>query len=203
MITVGCDAATTRRPSTIAPLARRHLRHRRAAPARGQPRRRHDRRLPRRPERHRRRRVRARLLLRPLTPRRSARRVRRADPTRPRASLPLVIHTRDAWADTFDVLAPRACPSGRSSTASPVAPTRPDACLDRGAYLSLQRHRHLQDGRRSARGGRAVPARPDAGRDRQPVPGAGPTPWARPTSRRTSPTSCRSSPTSAACPSTR
>ena len=85
MITVGCDAATSMAAIDVAADARRRLRHGRAAPARG----RHgvdtivD--LLDGPTRRRRRRVRPRLLLRPLAARRAARGVRRADPTRQRA----------------------------------------------------------------------------------------------------------------------
>ena len=38
--------------------------------------------------------------------------------------LALVIHARDAWADLFDVLAPKACPNAPCCTASPAVPTR-------------------------------------------------------------------------------
>jgi TatD DNase family protein len=55
----------------------------------------------------------------------------------PTSETAAVIHTRDAWADTFDVLAPKGCPSGRSSTASPAAPTRPAVPRPSGAYLSF------------------------------------------------------------------
>ena len=74
----------------------------------------------------RRRRVRARLLLRPLAARRPARRVRRPDRPRPRApacrswSTPATRGTTRSTCST-----PTACRSGSSSTASPAAPTRP------------------------------------------------------------------------------
>ena len=45
----------------------------------------------------------------------------------------------------------------------------------------VQRHRHVQERRRRPGGGRAVPARPAARRDRRPVPGAGPAPRHGPT----------------------
>ena len=70
--------------------------------------------------------------------------------------------------------APRACPSAPSSTASPAAPDEARQCLDLGAFLSFSRHRHVQDRRRPASRRRAVPRRPPARRDRQPVPRAGP-----------------------------
>ena len=91
--------------------------------------------------------------------------------------LALVIHTREAWDETFDVLARRrACPSAPCSTASPAGPDEARRCLDLGALPVLQRHRHVQDRRRPAGGGGAVPARPAARRDRQPVPRAGAAP---------------------------
>ena len=48
----------------------------------------------------------------------------------------------------------------------------------------VQRHRHVQERGRRARGGRALPARPLAGRDGQPVPRAGAASRPAPTSRR-------------------
>ena len=55
--------------------------------------------------------VRPRLPLRPLAPRRAARRVRRTDRAGPHAhDLALVIHTREAWAETFAILAAEGVP---------------------------------------------------------------------------------------------
>ena len=155
--------------------ARRRFRHGRPAPSRGEPRRRHD----------------PALLDDPHVSR-SASAASTTSTTTPRATrsaafaaqialanergLPLVIHTRDAWADTSTSSPPRACPSAPSSTASPAGLTRLRQCSTVGAYLSVQRHRHVQDGRRPARGGAAVPRRPNARRDRQPVPRAGAAP---------------------------
>ena len=90
------------------------------------------------PEGRRRRRVRARLPLRPLAARRPARGLRRPDRARPRAR-PAARHPhpRGVGRHVRRPRAPRACPSARSSTASPAAPTRPRRCLDLGAYLSF------------------------------------------------------------------
>ena len=49
----------------------------------------------------------------------------------------------------------RACPSARSSTASPADPTRRAGALDLGALPLVQRHRDVQERRRRARRGRA------------------------------------------------
>ena len=45
-------------------------------------------------------------------------------------------------------------------------------CLDRGAYLQLRRHGHVQERRAAARCARGHPAGPGAGRDRRAVPHA-------------------------------
>ena len=124
----------------VAAAARRRVGDRRAAPPRRERRRRHDRAAARR--------ARASWPIgecgldyhydhSPRDVQRDG--VRRADRARPRATTsPLVIHTREAWDDTFDVLARRGrARRARSSTASPAAPTRPGACLDLGAYLSF------------------------------------------------------------------
>jgi TatD DNase family protein len=74
-----------------------------------------------------RRRVRPRLPLRPLPARCSA----RCSPRRSRSPttriLPLVIHTRDAWDDTFDVLPPRGSPERTIFHCFTGGPTRPGA----------------------------------------------------------------------------
>ena len=69
--------------------------------------------------------------------------------------LPLVIHTREAWDDTFDILAAEGVPERTVFHCFTGGPDEARRCLDLGAYLSLQRHRHLQDGRRRAGGRRA------------------------------------------------
>jgi TatD DNase family protein len=51
--------------------------------------------------------------------------------------LPLVIHTRDAWADTFDVLDAEGVPERTIFHCFTGGPDEARACLDRGAYLSV------------------------------------------------------------------
>lgn len=51
--------------------------------------------------------------------------------------LPLVIHTRDAWADTFDVLDAEGWPERTIFHCFSGGPDEARACLDRGAYLSF------------------------------------------------------------------
>ena len=84
--------------------------------------------------------------------------------------LALVIHTREAWDDTFDVLDAEGVPERTVFHCFTGGADEARRCLDRGGHLSFSRHRHVQVGRRRAGGGRAVPARPAAGRDRQPLP---------------------------------
>ena len=51
--------------------------------------------------------------------------------------LPLVIHTRDAWTDTFDVLDAEGMPARTIFHCFSGGPDEARACLDRGAYLSF------------------------------------------------------------------
>lgn len=51
--------------------------------------------------------------------------------------LPLVIHTRDAWADTFDVLDAEGMPERTIFHCFTGGPDEARACLDRGAFLSF------------------------------------------------------------------
>jgi TatD DNase family protein len=51
--------------------------------------------------------------------------------------LALVIHTRDAWADTFDVLDAEGLPDRTILHCFTGGPDEAKACLDRGAYLSF------------------------------------------------------------------
>ena len=51
--------------------------------------------------------------------------------------LPLVIHTRDAWADTFDVLSETGVPKQTIFHCFTGGPDEAQACLDLGAYLSF------------------------------------------------------------------
>ena len=83
-----------------------------------------------------------------------------------------MIHSRNAWDDTFR--RPRRRRRSRAHDL-PLLHRRPrrSAARARSRLLPLvQRHRVVQDRRRRARRGRARARRPDAGRDRQPVPRA-------------------------------
>jgi TatD DNase family protein len=51
--------------------------------------------------------------------------------------LPLVIHTRDAWADTFDVLDAEGVPERTVFHCFTGGPDEARQCLDRGAFLSF------------------------------------------------------------------
>ncbi|MAT05953.1 MAG: LuxR family transcriptional regulator [Acidimicrobiaceae bacterium] len=51
--------------------------------------------------------------------------------------LPLVIHTRDAWDDTFDVLDAEGLPDGTIFHCFTGGPDEARACLDRGAHVSF------------------------------------------------------------------
>ena len=92
--------------------------------------------------------------------------------------LALVIHTREAWADTFDILERRGR-AGPHGVPLLHRRTRRGAARPRPRHAPVvQRHRHLQDRRRRPGRRRALPARPAAGRDRLAVsrPGAAPRP---------------------------
>jgi len=51
--------------------------------------------------------------------------------------LPLIVHTRDAWADTFDVFAAEGVPERTIFHCFTGGPDEARACLDLGAYLSF------------------------------------------------------------------
>lgn len=51
--------------------------------------------------------------------------------------LPLIVHTRDAWADTFDVLAAEGMPERTVFHCFTGGPQEAQRCLDLGAYLSF------------------------------------------------------------------
>jgi TatD DNase family protein len=51
--------------------------------------------------------------------------------------LPLVVHTRDAWVDTFDVLAAEGVPTRTVFHCFTGGPDEARRCLDLGAYLSF------------------------------------------------------------------
>jgi TatD DNase family protein len=52
-------------------------------------------------------------------------------------SLPMVIHTRDAWADTFDILDAEGTPERTVFHCFTGGPDEARRCLERGAYLSF------------------------------------------------------------------
>ena len=52
-------------------------------------------------------------------------------------SLPLVIHTRDAWTETFDILDAEGIPARTIFHCFTGGPDEAKQCLDRGAYLSF------------------------------------------------------------------
>ena len=54
-----------------------------------------------------------------------------------RLGLPLVIHTREAWDDTFDVLDAEGVPARLVFHCFTGGPSDARACLDRGAYISF------------------------------------------------------------------
>ena len=51
--------------------------------------------------------------------------------------LPLIIHTREAWADTFDVLDAESTPERTIFHCFTGGPDEARSCLDRGAYVSF------------------------------------------------------------------
>ena len=51
--------------------------------------------------------------------------------------LPLIVHTRDAWDDTFDILRAEGVPAGTIFHCFTGGPTEARTCLDMGAWLSF------------------------------------------------------------------
>ena len=87
--------------------------------------------------------------------------------------LPLVIHTRDAWDDTFEVLDAEGVPERTIFHCFTGGPEEARRCLDRGGFVSFSGIVDVQERRRPASGRHAGARRPPADRDRRPVPGAG------------------------------
>ena len=79
------------------------------------------------------RRGRPRLLLRPLAPRRAADAFAAQIQLAHERSLPLVIHTRDAWDDTFDILRAEGTPTRTIFHCFTGGPDEARRCLDLGA----------------------------------------------------------------------
>ena len=104
-------------------------------------------------------------------------------------ALPLVIHTREAWDDTFDVLVAVGVPERVVFHCFTGGADEARRALDLGAFLSFSgivTFKSADDVRAAAT---AVPRGPAADRDRQPVPGARSRTAAGPTG----PPCCRSS----------
>ncbi len=119
------------------------------------------------------RRVRSRLPLRPLAPARPAGGLRRADRPGPRHGLALVIHTREAWDDTFDILAAAGVPARTIVHCFTGGPDEARRCLDLGASLSFSGMVTFKNADDVRRGGGPVPVGPAAGRDRLALPHPG------------------------------
>ena len=97
--------------------------------------------------------------------------------------LTLVIHTREAWPETFDILAAEGVPSRTVFHCFSGGPDEARRCLDLGAMLSFSGIVSFPVRHRPPRRRPPVPDGAPAGGDRQPVPGARCPTGARRTSR--------------------
>ncbi len=79
---------------------------------------------------------------------------------------PLVIHSRDAWDDTFRVLDDEGVPERTIFHCFTGGPEEATAAIERGLLPLVQRHRLVQERRCAPGSGPARPRRPRAGRDR-------------------------------------
>ena len=93
-----------------------------------------------------------------------------------RTDLPLVIHTREAWEETLDLLDAGGVPRRTVFHCFTGGVDEADACLRRGAHLSFSGIASFPQGGRRPGRRRPLPPRPPAGGDRLAVPGAGPAP---------------------------
>ena len=93
-----------------------------------------------------------------------------------RRGLPLVIHTREAWDETFAILDTEGVPWRTVFHCFTGGPAEAARCLDRGAYVSFSGIVTFPGGAGRPRCRRPRAARPHARRDRQPVPRPGPQP---------------------------
>jgi len=93
-----------------------------------------------------------------------------------RRELTLVVHTREAWDDTLDILSTADRPERVVVHCFTGGPDEARRCLALDAFLSFSGIVTFKsaDDVRAAAG--AVPARPSSGRDRRAVPGAGAAP---------------------------
>ena len=92
--------------------------------------------------------------------------------SRTSSTAPLVIHSRDAWDDTFRVLDDEGVPARTIFHCFTGGPDEARRALDRGVLPVVQRHRVVQERRRRARRGRARAARPRCWWRPTPVPRA-------------------------------
>ena len=90
--------------------------------------------------------------------------------------LPLVIHTREAWADTFAILAAEGVPATTVFHCFTGGPDEARRCLDLGAYLSFSGIVSFKTAGDVRAAAALCPDRPAPRRDRRPVPGPGPPP---------------------------
>ncbi len=153
MITIGTDAIRSRMAIDDRGRPRRRVGNGRSAPPRRDGRRRHDRR---------------RCFDEPEGGRRSgsagsttttttrlgassARCSPRRSRSRTSASSPLVIHTREAWDDTFDILTAEGVPERTVFHCFTGGADEAARCLDHRRVPVVQRHRHVPESRRCAR----------------------------------------------------
>ena len=89
--------------------------------------------------------------------------------------LPLIVHTRDADADTVAILREEAREGAVAGVIHcfTAGPELAEAALELGFYIRVCRDRDLQEGRRVARDPAPGAAGASAGRDRRALPGAG------------------------------
>ena len=90
--------------------------------------------------------------------------------------LPLIIHTRDAWDDTFDILRAEGTPERTIFHCFTGGPDEARRCLDLGATLSFSGIVTFKGAPEVQAAAAGVPARPHADRDRQPVSRTDPAP---------------------------
>ena len=114
-----------------------------------------------------------------------------------RHHLPVVVHTREAWEETFEILDTEGVPARTIFHCFSGGPSEAEACIARGGWLSFSgivSFRSATDVRAAAT---QCPPRSPARRDRRSLPGAGPAPRKDEPTRlgqRRGPDGCRPSP---------